>query len=214
MNHKLERLTFDRESSIVVMQEDIEARGIRLTLKAAGQKVGLAEVSIRLVREKARATKAGVRALYGYMPANQFNVDLCLDTIAVLNRTKRDGYEATPYELFTGGTIDYERDFRCRWGELIIVKKPKGISSDLRATGEWAMVVRRSMNRTGVIKVYLIGTRKYAYRLKFKRAKVPEWVITAMNSIGDKTIGFEADYGKAIVSRQRSMLNWLAGMYP
>ena len=136
-----------------------------------------------------------MRALYGYMPANQFNIDLCLDTIAVLNRTKRDGYEATPYELFTGGTIDYERDFRCRWGELIIVKKPKGISSDLRATGEWAMVVRRSMNKTGVIKVYLIGTRKYAYRLKFKRAKVPEWVITAMNSIGDKTIGFEDDSG-------------------
>ena len=27
------------------------------------------------------------------------------------------------------------------------------------------------------------------------RAKVPEWVITAMNSIGDKTIGFEDDSG-------------------
>ena len=38
MKCKLERLTFDRESAIVVMQEDIEARGI----KAAGQKVGLA----------------------------------------------------------------------------------------------------------------------------------------------------------------------------
>ena len=61
--HKLERLTFDRESSIVVMQEDIEARGIKLSLKAAGQKVGLAEVSIRLIREEARATKAGVRAI-------------------------------------------------------------------------------------------------------------------------------------------------------
>ena len=55
---------------------DIEAMGIKLSLKAAGQKVGLAEVSIRLVREKARATKAGVRAMFGYMPANQFNVDL------------------------------------------------------------------------------------------------------------------------------------------
>ena len=87
MKHKLERLTFDRESSIVAMQEDIESRGIKLILKAAGQKVGLAEVSIRLIREKARATKAGVRAMYGYIPANQFNVDLCLDTISVLNRT-------------------------------------------------------------------------------------------------------------------------------
>ena len=109
MNHKLERLTIDRESSIVVMQEDIEARSIRLTLIAAGQKIGLAEVSIKLVREKARATKAGVRALYGYMPANQFNTDLCLDTIAVLNRTKRDGFEAT-YSL----RIIYRWDHRLR----------------------------------------------------------------------------------------------------
>ena len=51
------------------------------------------------------------------------------------------------------------------------------------------------MNHTGVIKVYLIGTRKYAYRLKFKRATVPEWVITAINSIGDKSIGFEDEAG-------------------
>ena len=91
MGKKLERLTFDRESAIVVMQDDIEAMGIKLSLKAAGQKVGLAEISIRLMREKARATKAVVRAMSGYIPANQFNVDLCLDTISVLNRTKRDG---------------------------------------------------------------------------------------------------------------------------
>ncbi len=73
----------------------------------------------------------------------------------------------------------------------MIVKKPKGISSDLRVTGEWAMVVRRFMNKSGVLKVFLIGSRKYAYRLSFRRAKVPDWVITAMNSIGEKSIGFE-----------------------
>ena len=58
------------------------------------------------------------------------------------------------------------------------------------------MIVRRLMNQTGVIKVYLIGIRKYAYRLKFKRATVPEWVIIAMNSIGDKCIGFEEVAGE------------------
>ena len=92
--------------------------------------------------------------MYGYIPANQFNVDLCLDTISILNRTTKDGNLHTPYELFTGERIDYERDFRCRWGELVIVKKPKGISSDLNVTGEWAMVVRRFMNKTGVLKVF------------------------------------------------------------
>ena len=139
----MEQLTFDRESAIVVMQEDIKAKGIKLTLKAAGQKVGLVEVTIRLISEKARATKAGIRAMYGYVPSNQFNVDLCLDTISVLNRTMRVGCSATPYELFTGDKVDQNRDFRCRWGEFVIVKKPKGIARDLRTTGEWAMVVRR-----------------------------------------------------------------------
>ena len=86
---------------------------------------------------------------------------------------------------FTLRAIDYERDFRCHWGDLVIVKKPKGISSNQ------AMVVRRSMNKTGVLRVYLIGTRRYAYRLHFRSVKVPEWVITAMNNIGGASIGFE-----------------------
>ena len=76
----------------------------------------------------------------------------------------------------------------------MIVKKPKGVSSDLRVTGEWAVVVRRLMNKTGVIKVYLIGSRKYAYRLQFRRAIVPDWVISSLNAIGDRAIGFEDEH--------------------
>ena len=39
-------MKLNRESSIVAAQKDIEASGVTLILKAAGQKVGLAEVSI------------------------------------------------------------------------------------------------------------------------------------------------------------------------
>ena len=76
-------------------------------------------------------------------------MDPCLDTISVLNRTKRDGQTATPYEIFSGDVIDYERDFRCRWGELVIVMNSIGDKSigfedeagaedqtDIPATGE------------------------------------------------------------------------------
>ena len=115
----------------------------------------------------------------------------CLDTVSVLNRTNKDGYTHTPYELFTGEQINYDRDYRCRWGELVIVKKPEGISSDLKGTGEWAMVVRRFMNKTGVLEVFLIGSRKYAYRLSFQGAKVPEWVIIMVSPNGEKVIMYE-----------------------
>jgi hypothetical protein len=54
------------------------------------------------------------------------------------------------------------------------------------------VVVRRNMNGTGVLKVYLIQSKKYAYRLKFQRARAPQWVLDALNMITkDATIGFE-----------------------
>ena len=188
----LKMLVFDRESAIMSLEPQIVEAGVKLVPKAAGQKVGLAEVNIRSIRVKARSTKAGVRERYGYLPANQFNVDLCMDSIGVLNRVPKEGTSVTPIEAFTGKKPDWIRDLRAEWGEPVIVKKPKGIASDLKVTGEWAIVVRRIMNGTGVLKVYLIQSKRYAYRLKFKRAKAPEWVLQALNSISvNQAIGFE-----------------------
>ena len=82
----MKQLVFDREPSVVSTETVLKSEGIEIVQKAAGQKVGLAEVSIRIIRGKARATKADVRAKYGYLPPNQFNLDLCLDSIQVLNR--------------------------------------------------------------------------------------------------------------------------------
>ena len=191
-NRIMKQLVFDREPAVIPTEATLKSEGIELVPKAAGQKVGLAEVSIRLVRNKARATKAGVREKYGYLPPNQFNMDLCLDSIQVLNRIPKENCEESPYELFTGRKIDVLRDFRADWGEPVIVKKPKGIASDLHATGQWGVVVRRVMNGTGVIKVYLIQSKRYAFRLNFQRAIPPEWVLDALNNINLSTnIGFE-----------------------
>lgn len=57
---KMMQLIFDREPGIMPTETLMKAHNIELKLKTAGRKVGLAEVSIRLVRKKARATKAGV----------------------------------------------------------------------------------------------------------------------------------------------------------
>ena len=162
--HHPKRLIFDRETAIVAMESWIATHSIRLNLKAAAQKVGLAEVTIRQIREVARATKAGVRAEFGYIPPDAFNIDLCKYAAIVLNRGVRLGYTVSPYELFTGMKLDVMRDLRVAWGEVVVVKKPKGISSDLRVTGQWAVVVFSYFNRSGVIKVYLVESGKYAHR--------------------------------------------------
>jgi hypothetical protein len=182
--HRLKNLTFDREPGVVPAEDSLKASGINLKLKAAGQKVGLAEVSIRLIRMKARATKAGIRAQYEYLPPNLFNLDLCFDSIQVLNRIPKKGESESPYEKFSG--------FRAEWREPITVKKPKQLSSNLQITGQWAVVVRCMMDNSGILKVYIIQTKKYAYRLQFRQAIAPDWVIESLNNIDiNATIGFE-----------------------
>jgi hypothetical protein len=76
-NYDLKQLVFDREAGIVSIEDKLPMNGIELKIKAAGQKVGLAEGSIRLVREKARATKAGLRAKFMGFGLNLF---ICLQT--------------------------------------------------------------------------------------------------------------------------------------
>ena len=190
---KLRELLFDKESAIVALECDIEEMEILLTLKAAGQKVGIAETKIGFVRKRARSTKAGVRDRWGYLPADQFNMDLVLYIIQEINRSPRKGMDKTPWEIFTGKSIDYIRDFRVAWGEPVIVKRPKKASADLCYAGEWALVVRPIMNGTGVVKVFLLSSKRYAYRLDLRRVEgLPDWAVDKLNSMSNNSaIGFE-----------------------
>jgi len=168
--HELKELVFDRESAIAAFEIDGAGLGIIITLKARGQHVGLIEIIIRYLREKARSTKISVRELYGYITPPQMNKDLILDTAAIQNRIPKEGEDLTPFEKFTGRKVDMLRDFRCEWGEPVIVKKPKGISANLRPVGEWGIVARRVMDSTGVIKVFLVQSNSFGHRLKFQRS--------------------------------------------
>jgi len=135
---ELKQLVFDHEPGIMPIEDTLNESGIELKLKAVGQKVGLAKVSIWLIREKARATKAGIQTnKFGYMPPNQLNMDLCLDCISVLIRIPKLNKDKTPYEILISLQPDHLRDLcsvECR--EPVVVKKPKGISSDLSVTGQ------------------------------------------------------------------------------
>jgi hypothetical protein len=207
--HTLKHLTFDRESALLSAEPHLQDIGVQTEFKAAGQKVGLAEVSIRYVRESARATKAGVRDRWGYKVPDAFNVELVADTVSTLNRMVKVGHEKSATEMFTGRKPDYLRDFRASWGEIVVVKRPKGLSSDLKTTGQWAVVMRRQMDGSGVLKVYIIETKKFAFRLKFQRAKPPTWVLESLNNIQpNATIGFEEGESYLDLEDEKSGVPW------
>ena len=91
-----------------------------------------------------------IRLMIKYYYINRYCIMTCLLARYVVADYSRTYSYGSLTRACSPATIDYMRDFRCRWGEPVIVEKPKGIASDLRVTGEWAMVVRRLMNHTGV----------------------------------------------------------------
>jgi Reverse transcriptase (RNA-dependent DNA polymerase) len=181
--YTLKEIIFDRESAMVALEYDILELGIKLTLKASGQHVGLIEYTIGYLRGLCRATKNGVWDTYGYKPPPQWNEYLWRDSINVANRVVRPGFDKSPAELFTGIPLDPLRDLRAQWGEIVIVKKAKRISADLESTARWGVVIYRAPYGTGVITFYMIDTGTIVNALKFTRAKWPRRVLEKLNNI-------------------------------
>jgi hypothetical protein len=117
-----------------------------------------------------------------------------MDSASIINQWIREDESVSPYEQFVGQKLDYIRDLRANWGELLIVKKPKSLSADVKPKGQWAMVVRRYLDQTGIIKVYLVQSKKFAHRLKFLRANPPDWVIRSISEMNKSTnISWQAE---------------------
>jgi hypothetical protein len=82
-------------------------------------------------------------------------------------------------------------------------KKPKQLPSNMTVTGEWAVVVRRIINGTGLLKVYLVQSKKYTYILHFKTSKAHEWVLEELQNLQAYAIGFEIDEDEMYYCRRR-----------
>ena len=75
-------------------------------------------------------------------------------------------------------------------------------------TFEWAVVGRRIMNGSGILKAYLINSRKYAYRLQLQRAEAPTWVLDALEQVSSRStgIGFEENENEMMPVRNELII--------
>lgn len=194
-NHnELNSITYDRESALMAMSGWLNQNGITVIEKAAGQHSGVAEVTISLIRSHARATKASVYDRLGYRPLPHWNIHLVQDVITVLNHQVRtiDDFSAT--RRFCGYELDYFRDIRVAWGDIVVIKKRKDLASNLSEVAGWGVIVRRWMNGTGLFLAWMVSTKRYRHGFKFGRAKVPNRIIDEINEINpEDSFGFEDD---------------------
>jgi hypothetical protein len=187
--HPLKMLRFDRESAITStdVREYMQQSGIELVLTAAGQKLGLAEVMGKHLKDASRATVAGILQMYGYRFCLKWFTRLIADTVCLFNRTQRRGEVLSPAQKFftPASSLDVRRDLRAALGEVLLCKSPKvGASTTIsKMKSEWGVVVSRAFNGTGVLEVYLIESKSYGHRFKFERHIVPSYVMELLRGL-------------------------------
>jgi hypothetical protein len=179
--HSCRVIRFDRESAVTStpVRSWLQLKGVALELTAAGQKLGLAEVMGRVVKDRCRATVAGIKERFGYTFPTKWYPRLVGDTVCVLNRTARRGSSLSPSQLFfgTAAGIDVRRDLRASMGEVLLFKSAsRGVASDISVMrSDWGIVISRSFDGKGVLEAYFFESKSYGFRLKFERQVVPAY---------------------------------------
>ncbi|MEI7747149.1 MAG: hypothetical protein WCJ28_06390, partial [Actinomycetota bacterium] len=185
--HPMRSLRFDRESSITStnIHTWLQFKGVSLDLTAAGQKLGLGEVIGRIVKNRCRATVAGILEKYGYEYPTKWYTRLAADTVCVLNRTVRKGSSLSPSQQFFGPQVklDPRRDLRAAIGEVLLFKAPKrGVTSDISTSkADWGIVIGRAFNGSGVLEVYCFEHKSYRHCFKFERDVVPAYAMALLH---------------------------------
>jgi hypothetical protein len=188
-NRPIRTIRFDREKAVLAesVKELLRSHGIELEPTAAGQHLGTAEVMVRVIKDKDRATAAGIEDRQSYPYPHRFYWPMTADAAKLLNGTPRRGETLSPMQKMRGVeyVLDFQRDLRARIGEVVLVKSPsKGVASHASVPrAEWAIVVSRAMNGTGVLGVYLIGRGVFAHRLKFERRPIPPYIMEQVRNI-------------------------------
>ena len=137
---------------------------------------------IRKIKDKMRSLQYGILERFGY--TFPYLDKLRDDAVRCIQRCPQRGQLLCPHQLFYKRPPDYVRDFRVELGEIILVHRPKrGISRGMEPKAEWAFVIDRLMDGSGVIQVVIVVTKKTAFRIKFARAKVPDDVKAQVKSI-------------------------------
>ena len=183
----------DRERAIVSAASYIERDlNLKLRFTAAGQHQPLAENSIKLIKYKVRSTRSSIFNAYGYIFPDIKR--LRNDAVRCINITPKRGQSLSPMEMFLRRYIDPKRDLRVALGEIILVHRPKAtVGHGAEPNADWACVVGRPMDGTGVIEVLLIFTRRLAYRLKFVRTSVPSVVLSELRVLAKAMAGVTSE---------------------
>jgi hypothetical protein len=154
---------------------------VDLTWTGAGQKLGLTEVSGRIVKSRCRSSISGIYERFGYHFPAKWIPRLVADVVCVLNRAARKGES-----LSLSQTI-------VPIGEILLFKRPKRIASSsiLEMNAEWGIVVSRSFDKRYILEAYLIKSKSYGHRFKFVRAALSSFIMTIVRSLCVSSIPIE-----------------------
>ena len=181
--HSVKEIRYDREGGVDAIKGHLLQRGVQLRQTAAGQHVGKAEVTIRVIQSHFRASLYYIKSIYGYEFPRKLYPWLVKQVVRNLNSFSKPGLELpSPQEQVTGRKLSFKYSMRASFGEIILVKTPFNATA-ISPRAEYAIMLGNDISGSGVLTVYLLDSGKIGRRFKFERVVVPENVLRQVRCI-------------------------------
>jgi len=141
----------DGEGSLVNSVNDLNVIGVKTSLSTPGDHTRIAEVAIRVLKSKIRATIFGLDFEF----PKQLIPYLVHDVVLGVNMTLSEDREETPNEIFHGRKYDANMYGKCKFGDFGYFRSdPKGDEGSLQERSVLCMVVGKGFNGGSSVRVF------------------------------------------------------------
>ena len=168
-NFGMIEIRHDGEASLVNSVDDMNQLFIKTSLSTPGDHTSIAEVAIRVIKNKARATVEGL----GFKLPAHLVPYLISDVIFGMNMTLAEDRDETPNEIYHGRKFDVATHGRAQFGDFGYFRcDPKADKGNLAERATLGMVVGRVSNGGGSVRVFQPSRGTVVIRYKFQPAKL------------------------------------------
>ena len=170
--HKITSLRTDCEAVFLSLEDYLMTFGIGLQITAPENHEKNIERYMRVLGDKARAN---IHGLDYQLPVKLYPYAIEFSVMA-MNRVPNLATEATtPYELFTGKKLTFNKDLRAHFGEVGMFRIPYANVNSTKSAprAELGIVVGSKQNSNGTLKVFLPVKNRVVLRSKFTSIGIP-----------------------------------------
>lgn len=172
----------DNEGGISALYPELQRAGYIINPAGPGEHVPVVERKIRTLKERVRSYLQSLPYVLMFSLL-RYLVEYCITMINLAPNNQRED-STSPYELFTGKKVDYQKQLRISFGDYAECKNPnRKPINNMKPRTDPCIALLPTLNEQGTYIFFDLRSRRIVRRDKWTELPFPEDIINRCNKL-------------------------------